>query len=418
MEKKKKAKIIITVILTIIEMIIWILLRFFNFINIGIDNEWIQFLTTTVPTGVLFCVNYYVLSEVLIYIGIRIRRFFGYYKHIAARYNKIASECAAWLANTDLHWGVIDKAVQCQNANTCEGILAIMKAGLENRYSNVYQEALSEVFNNITDRGLESKSLKYESVVCTTMILYVYAAGRKKCNEFYPQLNDHFTKIATSLWEARGRSGWGVFVEKAEDINCSMCNTFRALIALKEYDVCDRDEYYNTVRRTYESSNDSLFGFVKGDHPRLVPTAMSVILYFILDKSLQISLDEVYNVNTAVNFVFHQFCLKGVEIEDETFHGLEVKSGGVKKAPWTHVTMAYAIDALVAAYANKVIGIAKMNILITRIDNIYKKRIMYVNEDKQQCYYMPKDMQMRSDGIYTFPTAYFVIGVSLFNLVV
>lgn len=413
MEKMKLIKIILTIILSIIEALISCWLYRNNFMVIS--NESLQFLTYIAPTGFLFFVNYWILSEILIYLGIEILYLFGHYKYITKKYNKITLECIAWLAHTNLHWGVIDKAKQCQNANTCEGILAIMKAGLENRYSNVYQEALSEVFNNITDRGLESKSLKYESVVCTAMILNIYAAGRKKSNKFYPQLNGKFTKIANNLWEARGKCGWGVFVEKAEDINCSMCNTFRSLIVLNEYNVCDKNEYYSMVRRIYETSNKSLFGFVLGDRPRLVSTAMSVVLYFNLDENIREKLDEVYNVKTAVNFVYKQFCLKGVETEVETFYGLESKSGGVKKAPWTHVTIAYSIDALTAAYTNKVIGIAKMNMLITRIDNIYNKRIIYINEDKLQCYYVPKDIEIRNDGIYTFPTAYFVMGISSFN---
>lgn len=144
---------------------------------------------------------------------------------------------------------------------------------------------------------------------------------------------------------------------------------------------------------------------------------MSVILYYDFDKSLQEELDEVYDVKKAVSFVFQQFCLKGVEIEEETFHGLEVRGGGVRKAPWTHVTIVYAISTLVLAYRNKAIGTIKMNILITRINNIYKKRIMYVVENRQNAYYTPKDMQVRNDGIYTFPTAYFVIGVRLLNLI-
>lgn len=416
MEKKKKIKIIITVILTIIEMSIWGWLYKNNFIEL--DNNFIQFLTLLVPTGLLFFINFYILSELLIYFGMGILRFLGYYKYISERYNKIASKCVDWLANTDKHWGPIDKSEQCQNANTCEGILAIMEAGLENRYSNVYNEALSEAFSNITDRGLESKSLKCETVVCTTMILYVYAVGKKKNEEFYPQLNDKFNKMAIILWRAQGEFGWGVFVEKSKTINCSICNTFRVLIVMKEYNVCSIDEYFAVVRKIYESSQDSLFGFAKGDFPRLVPTAMSVILYFSLDISLQKILDDTYNINTAVDFVFQQFCIKGVEIEEETFNGLEEKSGGVKKAPWTHVTVSYAISALVAAYRNKIIGNAKMNILIARIENIYKKRIMYITEDKHQCYYMPRDMQMRNDGKYTFPTAYFAIGISMLNLIV
>lgn len=416
MEKKKTIKIIVTIILTIIEILIWIWLSHNNITEPM--NEIFQFLTYTAPVGILYFVNYYILSEILIYFGMGILIFLGYYKYISKRYNKIASKCIAWLVNTDLHWGVIDKAEQCQNANTCEGILAIMKTDLENRYSNVYQEAISEVFDNITDRGLTSKSLKYETVVCTTMILFVYAVGKKKNKDFYPHLNNKLNKIAFNLWNVRGDFGWGVFVETSKTNNCSVCNTFRALIVLKEYNVCDEDEYFDFVIKIYENSNESLFGFVKGDYPRLVPTAMSVILYYNLDKSLQKKLDKVYNVNKAVNYVFQQFCLKGMEIEEEIFHGLEVKSGGVKKAPWTHVTIAYAIEALAAAYRNKGISNIKINMLIVRIEEIYKKRIMYISENKHQCYYMPKDMQMRNDGIYTFPTAYFVIGVNMINLLV
>lgn len=56
-----------------------------------------------------------------------------------------------------------------------------------------------------------------------------------------------------------------------------------------------------------------------------------------------------------------------------------------------------------------------MNNFIRCLKKICKKRLVYVNGNNQQCYYMPKDMEINSKGIYTFPTTYMVWALSFFD---
>lgn len=412
MEDTKREKEILTVVLTFVEGIAGYILYKNNIFNT--ESFWIFFLSYVTPMGFLCFVNYWILSPVLIHIGLKIWFWTGHYKRVSKQFNSIAIQCATWLKNVKMHWGVIDTAEECQNANTCEGLLALKKAKLDQRYKVVYEEALIAVLSNATNRGLASKSLKHETVVCTSMILYIFSLERKTNGKMLAY-EEKFNDIASVLWDVRCNNGWGVYIEKADEADCSMANTFWVFRALNEYIISKNEDYRIMLRRIYENSNNSLFGYVAGDAPRLCTTAMSVVIYYSLEEQYQTTVREVYDVKIAVEYVYKMFCYKGLECELEVLRGLETKSQGVKKAPWTHVTIGFVTEALVKAYKNGNLSLIKMNNFIRCLKKICKKRLVYVNGNNQQCYYMPKDMEINSKGIYTFPTTYMVWALSFFD---
>lgn len=412
MEETKHAKTILTLTLTFIEGFVgWIL---YNSNMINTDSWWIFFLSFATPMGFLYFFNYFLFSPMLICIGLKIWCLTGHYKRISIHFNSIAIQCATWLRNTEKHWGVIDTATECQNANTCEGLLALKNAKLENRYKVLYEETLADVLNNVTSQGLVSKSLKHETVVCTSMILYIFSL-EKKTNKNMLALDEKFNNIAKILWDSKANNGWGIYVHKAKESDCSISNTFWALRALNEFEISQSENYKIMLRRIYENSNNSLFGYVVGDVPRLCTTAMSVALYYKLNEKTKNVVKEVYNVKRAVDFIYKMFCFKDIECELEILHGLNAKSKGAKKAPWTHVPIGFVAEALVNAYKSGDLELIKMNNFIRCLKKTCKKRLVYVNGNDQQCYYMPKDMEISSKGIYTFPTAYMVWALSSFD---
>ena len=412
MDDLKNEKVILTIILTFLEGISGYILYKNNIIDT--NGFWVLFLSYVTPMGFLCFLNYWLFAPILIFIWVRVSEWLGYYRRVSKYFNILAGQCIAWLRNAKIHWGVIDTVEETQNANTCEGLLAIKKTKLDQRYKIIYEEALLNILNNVTDRGLISKSLNHETVVCTSMILYLFSMERKT-NEKMLGFQEKLDKIADVLWEVRCENGWGVYVEETNEEDCSIANTFWALRALNEYSISASDEYRNMLRRIFENANHSLFGYVGGDTPRLCTTAMSAILYYHLDERSKEIVKEVYNVKEAINYVYDMFCHRGVECELEVLRGLDIKSPGAKKAPWTHVTVQFATEALVSAYKNGDLHLIKMNYLIGRLKKVCKKRLVYVNGNGQCCYYMPKDMEINKRGIYTFPTAYMAWALSLFD---
>lgn len=244
------------------------------------------------------------------------------------------------------------------------------------------------------------------------MILYIFALDQKEPTSAYNNLKNKFENIAQNLWNNKSENGWGVFIEKANKNYCSIVNTFWALRALNEYpSISQSEEFYLFIRQIYELSYNSLFGYNSNDCPRLIATSMSILLYYSLDPSIQVRLDDIYSVDIAIKYVYKQFCHKKIEFEMETLLGTHTSNSTAKKAPWTHICIAYSIEALTFAYQNKRINFLMMNILIGRIKKMCKS-LVYINNTNNKCYYIPKGIQNRHDGVFTYPTAYFIWGLS------
>lgn len=412
--KRKNIIIAITVMLTLTEFIILYYFRANTIILSLLDehNRIIDILSLIMPTGLLYILNYYVLSPV-IYICLRtVWRLLGHYEYLKKYFDTVITPCVNWLIDINMHWGPLDTSSECQNANSCEGLLALKKSGFCEQKPEIYKCAFRELLDNLTDRGLSSKSLGYPTVVCTSMILYLAACERDSSMEIITDF-DRFEQLSKHLWKTRGDRGWGVYAMKTSKEYCCVANTLWALRALRKYQIGETNEYKQYVKMIYEYAHQSKFGFVTGDQPRLITTSMAISLYYEQDDETKKKLSENFDVRKAIEYVFNTFVVHGVQIEVETLLGIDLKVSGAKKAPWNHISTGYAIEALNLAYLNKDLGIISMDLCIQRIKKICKTNVTKANSEHS--YYIPDKMEYNNNGIYTFPTAYLIWGLSGFK---
>ena len=153
-------------------------------------------------------------------------------------------------------------------------------------YKNeVFRSTLSKINLEVNERGLCSKSLGKETVVCTSMILYLM--GELKGKVDYEIWHDKYDALARRLWNSRCKYGWGVFMEKPSFEDCSNVNSIWALRALNQYSTRDTREFKEFILEFYEHSKFGKFGFSQQDSSRLTPTAMAIVLYYELEPNLR-----------------------------------------------------------------------------------------------------------------------------------
>ena len=218
--------------------------------------------------------------------------------------------------------------------------------------------------------------------------------------------------MAEKLWSVRTRShGWGVYVAETQDENCSLANTYWALRALSWYSIGKTKAFCDYLKSIYEHSCQGKFGFSFGDNPRLIVSSMYLCLYYHMNLETRKKISEAYDHKAAIDFVYKMLVIQNTQLEVETLSGMDIRgNGGPLKAPWNHVTIGYAIEALLLAYKNKDLSILKTDLLFNWINKTIDKNVKTV--DGGLCYYIPHSMEHNNKGIYTFPTTYLVQGLS------
>ena len=173
----KRRKVFVTLLVSALE--IWTLLQY-NLLTLLRDFICLIFRTETdildaialvTPAGVLYLMNWYFVTPLVEVAFELIQSKIGDFRPIDKQYKVIVRKLNNWLVNMPCHWGAVDKATETQNANTCEALIALYKSGM---YKNeVFRSTLSKINLEVNERGLCSKSLGKETVVCTSMILYL-----------------------------------------------------------------------------------------------------------------------------------------------------------------------------------------------------------------------------------------------------
>lgn len=324
----------------------------------------------------------------------------------------LVEKCTNWLFEMPVHWGAQNKSKDMQNANTCESLIALQSLGYNKKMEKQYNQALQNLLSNVTDRGVPSKSLNAETIVCTSMLLYLM--HNEKNNKLVDDFSK-FTKLAEVLWSNRNsKFGWGVYVSKAIDEDCICANTYWALRALIHYDIGRTREFKQYVVQIYQNARGSKWGYVYGDEPKIITTAMYLGLYYELDHSIRKALDKCFNRKIAIDYVYQAFADQGIQLEVETLNGIE-KAGdnSVKKVPWNHILIGYVLEAISKAYDNGDIGLELLVKIHLRLNKIIKNNVHAYNENAY--YYMPDNMVECGNCIYTYPTMHFLYGISKFR---
>lgn len=305
----KRRKVFVTLLVSALE--IWTLLQY-NLLTLLRDFICLIFRTETdildaialvTPAGVLYLMNWYFVTPLVEVAFELIQSKIGDFRPIDKQYKVIVRKLNNWLVNMPCHWGAVDKATETQNANTCEALIALYKSGM---YKNeVFRSTLSKINLEVNERGLCSKSLGKETVVCTSMILYLM--GELKGKVDYEIWHDKYDALARRLWNSRCKYGWGVFMEKPSFEDCSNVNSIWALRALNQYSTRDTREFKEFILEFYEHSKFGKFGFSQQDSSRLTPTAMAIVLYYELEPNLRKRIMQRYKVDEAIKYVFESF---------------------------------------------------------------------------------------------------------------
>ncbi len=324
------------------------------------------------------------------------------------RYTTVMHNLANWLISLPQHWSTYDTGTITQNANTCEGLLAMKCIGYDLRKKTIYQNVLNRLVDSATERGLTSKSLHAETVVCTSMMLFLVALEN--------QVDDKtkmgtFFQTAEYLWNMRNEAaGWGVYCERTEEKFCCTVNTCWALIALSQYPaIADTAEYKMFCRQMFELDSDGLFGFYIGGKPKLIATAMYLCLLHMLTDSEQAEIRKIFDYQKAVDFVFDCFIMKNIQVESEELYGIDKDNSGITKVPWNHITCAAALTVLAKAYQDGVVSESKWIKVLQYLDDLILVDTVSPTYSKQ--FYVPNGIDIPRVGIFTFPTAYLLWGL-------
>lgn len=325
-------------------------------------------------------------------------------------YNKQIKEFVSWLISVPQHWGPNNRSSIPQNANTCEGLLAFKISGNDITKNVIYKKALLSIFNNITERGLQSKTLKTETVMCTSMALFLFGMERKYPTGTMIDYNK-FDRIAENLWNSRNSEyGWGFFCEKTPNNSCNMVTTCWALLALNHYNfIAETSEYKDFCRQIFEFEADGTFGYYFGDVPKVIATSMYLCLLYSLESKFQEQMRGVYDYLTAIDFVYNGLVKNNTQVEimaDEDEDDLKVK-----RAPWNHITIGAALSALSFAYSHGDLDVSKWNGLLKYIDSLLHTQVYHVSQEK--CCYCPPNMNLAKGKLFTFPTAYLIWGLKM-----
>ncbi len=415
---EQKTKIRFTIILTIIE-----LLLFFIFpekrealLLIMEKSDWFKILETMVPIPLLVFINYYLLSSLLWSLKCFLQELFEF-RFLLEKINQTINGSIQWFDSLLVKWAPYDTAQDFYKdhriANMFEILLAFYFSNWHKKKPKLYERKLQFLEKSSSTLGWYSRTLGNaegcETVMCTSLGLYTFALEKTIINNQKWQFK--LKKIADHLWNCRQTEGWGIYVKKHEAGECRRGHTFWALRALALY-LSDDQDFQNYVVSIFEKNIAGSFGYHSGDVKNVAITAMYLLLYYELPERMQTKINQVYNPNDAIRFIFREFCIKNVQFESEDVPGVP----GLNAVPWQHMTFAYCIQALSLAHKYNAINTLQLQCLVMRIRLMIKKNVTW--KDNNKCFFKPNRMHNHSAGIYTFPTAYLVISLTTFRKIV
>jgi len=411
----------ITIALSIIEISLYLFLKnktdFTLFerllISFGLQSKDVNsILSLVTPAGIIFIFNYYVISPIVYKIGVLALWKLKRTELLAKKLSIIENDCLNFLVNCNVLWGVRQNDTVIQNANLCEGLIAITVCEKSTTYASAFDRAMKSLMNSITDNGLISKSLSFETTTCTAMSVYLLTI---KSN--YDIRNERLISLLLSkLWGVRNNFGWGLYVMKHSDDKTRFGSSFWVLRAFinsgKSSEFIGFDEFLYSF---YERRRGSNFGYSDYDADRVCITAMFIILYYEMPQKLRNSISKVYNVKESIDFIIKETIQNKCYIELEQIEGSEERKGiKIKKIPWTHISIGYVLEAVGHAYVSKDITKYTMSRIADELIEITQENITYIPKLKR-CYFLPNSIKTGESDVLTFPTAYFLIGIHTFS---
>ena len=306
-------------------------------------------------------------------------------------------------------WGTYSYDEVPQNANTCEGIIALLLAHQYDVNTDVIEKGIEYLMGETTEGGLPSKSLQTETVVPTSMMLSI--VSNYKSNEFLKKVNP----IAKKLWESRSESGWGLYVRKMKKYANIGC-TYWAIKALAEYIDIPENEYRTFIRSLFKYENTYSYGRTIDDvnprMPYLYSTSMMYIIYMMLDEVNKQLIGKKYDKNRALQYILKEFDNPVFLVEQEGINGVNV--GGnvfVHTINWNHMTIHYSLQAISIAIKKGEIEKESIPDVLERVKSVLAENSEHSD---RRLYWSAPNMTLEREqrGKMIFPTMHIVMGLS------
>ena len=306
-------------------------------------------------------------------------------------------------------WGSCSYDETSQNTNTCEGVLAILMAGQEESYAGLLDERIAYLSEEAGQAGLQSKSLKAETVVPTAMYLHICKLYKKGL------LMENAEELAGRLWNARGSSGWGLYVKDMKQYANVGC-TYWAATALKDYGIVTEEAFQKYVRELFRYDHAYSYGAtidsVNPRIPRLYATSMMYCMYQMLTEESKARIGKRYDPVRAIDHIVSHFDNPFFITEQEAIDGVETEEKvTVHTVNWNHMTMHYSMYALALAIENGDIREDRISDILVRAEQMVRD-----NSERSdgRLYGSGPDLTLEKGrrGKMIFPTMHFVMGLS------
>lgn len=317
-----------------------------------------------------------------------------------------------WLLSRPAHWGITGTAAEPQYANTCEGLLALRGAGFLEKKRESFRGALQTITQAVVPTGLESRTVGRPTVINTSMLLCLIALEKQAPTGGIESFN-LYDDIAANLWFLHTDDGWGPLVLRAEKKECRLVNTWWALRALFQYGYLEHPEEGTAFRQLltgiYEKNRGGTFGYSASDAPRLTVTAMYLLLYYDLPRSVREEIDQDYDPAEAADFIYQRFVMEKCQVEVESIDGTFAGGTYIAHTPWKHIASAYAMRALAAARRHRDLSASDMNGVYRRTSEILSQDLR--SPASGESFYLPADMEISRTGPYTFAASHLILGL-------
>lgn len=311
------------------------------------------------------------------------------------------------IMSCDCKWGACTLDEIPQNANTCEGILALIPSNQNNRYKDVIDDAMEYLERECSEVGLISKSLDIETVVPTSMFLCL-------CSKL-KRYGDRINPIAEQLWKVRSKGGWGIYVRnmgKYSNIGC----TYWALMGLSNNVCISKNEIQKYLKSLFKYEGAYKYGKSIDDIgpriPNLYATAMMYILYNLLSEDSKRSIGTRYNPDKALEYIIENFDNPFFLVEQEGIEGIELNGHtSVHTVNWNHISINYSMTAIAVAISNGLLAESEIETVLKRIVKVIDENC---ESNQGLLFWASPNMSINrgARGKMIFPTMQFLMGLS------
>ena len=335
------------------------------------------------------------------------------YKEIIEKFELTAREIRNGLLNAVLYcnckWGACTFDMETQHTNTCEGLLALLSCNEHHNHTDIIDECLSILSDELNENGLPSKSLGIATVVPTSMYLFLSAFLKDKIDM------NVISQLSNKLYESREKSGWGIYVKKMGR-NTNIGCTYWAIIGLLSSGIVNNDLIQKSIVSLFKFNGTYCFGRnideVNPRIPCLYSTSMMYILYSHLSSTNKELVNKRYDYRKALEIIIKEFDNPFFLIEEEGIQGVEIPERmNVHTVNWNHITIHYSLKALSIAMHNNHLSQPEIISVLGRVSHLFEENCQL--NDSMYYWSDPKiSIEKGARGKLIFPTMHAIMGLS------